>query len=292
MTSRSKDTLPWWARIGAKMILARTPVGYSLWQRLGLFRHGDMDAASYLKSVFDRHIAAAELGGGLAGRTILELGPGDSVGTAILAACHGASTVLIDAGAFVVTDVRVYQRLAEELASTGLNPPDLVGAKSLDDILDACRAKYLPRGLASFEALESESVDLIFSQAVLEHVRKHEFLSTMAECRRVIKPTGICSHRVDLMDHLGGGLNNLRFSERAWESDFFVKSGFYTNRIRCAEMLDLFQQAGFAVEVRATELWETLPISRSRLDTRFSSLGDEELRIKSFDAVLRPASRT
>jgi SAM-dependent methyltransferase len=280
--------LPWWVRIAAKMILARTPVGYSLWQRLGLFRHGDMDATSYLQSVFDRHIAAMNLDGRLAGRTLLELGPGDSIGTAVLAACHGASTVLIDAGAFAVTDVRVYQRLAEELACNGLNPPDLASAKSLGDVLDACRARYLPRGLASFEELESGSVDLIFSQAVLEHVRKHEFQTTLAACRRVIKPAGICSHRVDLMDHLGGGLNNLRFSERAWESDFFVKSGFYTNRIRCTEMLDLFHEAGFAVDLRATELWDTLPIIRKNLDSRFSSLGDDELCIKSFDVILQP----
>jgi hypothetical protein len=26
-------------------------------------------------------------------------------------------------------------------------------------------------------------------------------------------------------------LNNLRFSERIWESEFMAKSGFYTNRI-------------------------------------------------------------
>jgi len=57
-------------------------------------------------------------------------------------------------------------------------------------------------------------------------------------------------------------------------------------------MLDLFQEAGFAVKLRATEIWDTLPISRNRLDARFSGLSDEELCIKSFDAILLPDSRT
>ena len=41
---------------------------------------------------------------------------------------------------------------------------------------------------------------------------------------------GICVHRVDLNDHLGGRLNNLRFTDAIWESVLFRESGFYANR--------------------------------------------------------------
>lgn len=93
------------------------------------------------------------------------------------------------------------------------------------------------------------SIDFIWSQAVLEHIRKSEFLDTMLELHRILRPNGVCSHVVDLKDHLGGALNNLRFSEKLWESNFMASSGFYTNRIRYSEMLDIFHQAGFSVEV-------------------------------------------
>ena len=65
------------------------------------------------------------------------------------------------------------------------------------------------------------------------------------ELFRILKPNGVCSHRVDLRDCLDGGLNNLRFSEARWEDALFRKSGFYTNRIRFREMVEIFEQAGF-----------------------------------------------
>ena len=34
--------MPWWAKIGAKVVLSRVPVPYGVWRRLGIFRHGDM----------------------------------------------------------------------------------------------------------------------------------------------------------------------------------------------------------------------------------------------------------
>jgi len=46
----------------------------------------------------------------------------------------------------------------------------------------------------------------------------------------------MCSHRVDLRDHFGSALNNLRFSDKKWELDWIANSGFYTNRIRLQEM--------------------------------------------------------
>jgi len=104
---------------------------------------------------------------------------------------------------------------------------------------------------------------------VLEHVRKHEFLDTMRECFRVLTVEGVASHRVDLKDHLGGSLNNLRFSERIWESEFFVNSGFYTNRIRFPEMISLFKNAKLRVEIGDIRRWERLPVKRQSLSNRF-----------------------
>lgn len=289
MISGLKAGMPWWAKIGAKIVLSRLPLRYGFWQGLGLFRHGRMDSWSYALGVFDAHLNRAGLVDDLSGRVVLEIGPGDSVATAIIARAHGARAILVDAGCFAKADLDGYRALCDLLAQHGYTPPDLGNARDLDDVLVACEARYLTEGLTSLRAIDSGSIDLIFSQAVLEHIRRHEFADTMRECRRILKPDGVCSHRVDLKDHLGGGLNNLRFSDRVWESAFFATSGFYTNRIQHSEMLSLFRNAGFDVTVLGTSRWQELPIRRASMAPAFREIGEEELLISGFDVLLRPA---
>lgn len=279
--------IPWWGKIGAKLVLSRLPFGYAVWQRLGLFRHGDMDSSEYATRVFHSHIERSGLNNQLSGKIILELGPGDSISSAIIASAYGARAIIVDAGRFVRNDVAPYIDLERSLAEKGLLHTDLTGCHDIEEILSRCGARYLTDGLESLKKIEDESVDLIFSQAVLEHVRRHDFLETMQECRRILRPGGICSHQVDLRDHLSGGLSNLRFSENIWESTFFAKSGFYTNRIQYSQMLNIFRQAGFQTQVTEVRRWEALPIRRNHLSKEFSSLPENELSISGFDVLLR-----
>lgn len=287
-----KPKIPWWGKLLVKLVLSNLPLNYRIWQRLGLFRHGNMDHHTYLIGVFNGHLERSGLKNGIAGKTILELGPGDSVGTALVAASHGSRSIMLDTAAYAVQDIGFYKSLARELSQLGLNPPDLSGVSSLDDVLKACGAIYLTDGLISFAEIPTGSVDLIFSHAVLEHVRRHEFDQTMRECRRVISDSGKVSHRVDLEDHLGGGLNNLRFSARIWESQCFVKAGFYTNRMRCYEMINSFSASGFGVEHLTHNRYSELPISRRVINDEFVSLSDDELMIRGFTVVLKPESQT
>lgn len=278
--------LPWWAKIGAKLILSRLPFGYTVWSRLGLFRHGAMDMNDYAIRIVHSHAEKAGLIERLHGKTVLELGPGDSVASAVIAAAHGARAILVDAGAFVRKGIASYLELSQILTEQGLFPPDLSGCQNVRDILNCCGAQYQTEGLTSLRQIDAESVDLIFSQAVLEHVRKGEFLETMHECRRILRRGGICSHQIDLRDHLAGALNNLRFSDQVWESDFFAKSGFYTNRIQYNQMLKLFDKVGFSVTVSGIRKWDTLPTPRKGLAEQFRGGATEELLISGFDVLL------
>ena len=246
-----------------------------------------MDQSAYVISVFNAHCEWVGLKSHLKNRVILELGPGDSIATAIVAACYGAKTILIDSGEYISKDIDFYISLAEDLRKLGHEPPDLSAIKNIGDILDLCEASYDSEGLVSLKEIPQDSVDLIFSQAVLEHIREHEFLETMLECKRVLKITGRASHRIDLKDHLGGGLNNLRFSKRVWESDFFVNSGFYTNRIRFSKMINLMREAGFEILSSHVNRWDTIPIERSKLVADFVQESDDNLLIKEFNVVLK-----
>ena len=151
-----------------------------------------------------------------------------------------------------------------------------------------CDCHYLTEGLGSLVKIPDKSVDFVFSQAVLEHVKLSEFKETMVELRRILRPSGVCSHRIDLKDHLQRSLNNLRFSEHLWESEFMSSSGFYTNRIRYSTMISIIQDAGFDVQVIDTDKWNQMPIKKSSLWDYFRDMPDEELLISGFDIIITP----
>ena len=285
-----KSLLPWWSKICLKLILSRLPISYGFWRKIGLFRHGHMDQHKYATKIFYSHLQRADRENNLSESVLLELGPGDTVASAFISKVLGAEAILVDSGDYASKELSHYYELSSYFSAKGHSAPDITKVKSLAGLLAVCNAQYLTNGLNSLKTIEDNKVDLIFSQAVLEHIRRHEFLETMKECRRIIKPDGIASHTVDLKDHLGGGLNNLRFSEGVWESDFFARSGFYTNRIRYSEMISLMQEAGFDVDVVRFHKWDKVPIERQKLHPSFVHSSEEDLLVSGFDVLLRPTN--
>ena len=291
--SRLKTAIPWWAKIAAKLLLSRIPLPYSLWKRLSLFEQGAMERPQYAYNVFRRHFDRAGAHFAIENFVALELGPGDTLYSALIARAFNATrTHLVDEGDFATRNLDRYEAMDRYLSQQGRPIAVTRPLSSLDRLLAECGASYHTGGLASLRAIPDDSVDFIWSQAVLEHVRKADFLETMREMHRVLGTQGVCSHRIDLTDHLGGSLNNLRFSDRTWESAFFSSSGFYTNRIRYSEMLRLFDEAGFDVQLCGIDRWPTLPIARRNLAAPFKDLPEEDLRVLGFDVILRPVPRT
>lgn len=285
-----KTIIPWQAKIVSKLILSRCPsVSYRFWQKIGLFKHGDMVQPAYAYNLFKRHYDRVDFCRKDKGFVFLELGPGDSLFSALIAYAFGASaSYLIDVGHFGWDGFGSYRNMMHYLFEQGLTTPSVTGISTIPELLKACNARYDIEGLDSLKAIPDGTVDFIWSQAVLEHIRRHEFLDTMCELRRILRPDGVCSHQIDLRDHLGGSLNNLRFSREIWESDFMAHSGFYTNRIRYKEMMDIFNNAGFEVNVVQINRWAKPPIHRKSLSKEFQNLSEDELRISVFDVILRP----
>ena len=280
-----RTLLPWYVRVVAKVALSRVPAPYRAWQRLRIFSHGDMARAQYAYGVFHQHYDGSVFPRKSGGFVALEIGPGDGLLSAVIAAAYGAARCyLVDTGRFAVTDIAPYQEVAELLKAHGLRPPDLAGAVSLADILQRCNGVYLTNGLTS------HTVDFAWSHAVLEHIRHRDFADTMRELWRVLLPEGCASHQVDLGDHLGGSLNNLRFSTRRWEAEWLARSGFYTNRIRLTQMRELFEAAGFRVESLVTSRFAAPPLQRTSLADEFRNLSDEDLMVSGFRVLLRPAT--
>lgn len=266
-----------------------------------MFAHGRMDEPAICFETFKHSAVAAAvaIGQTRSQRTearpraedfvVLELGPGDSLYTALVAYAHGATQCyLVDDGEFATGDIDGYRAMVQFIARHGLKVPSLDGVASIGEILARCGASYLTSGLDSLRGIPSSTVDFIFSNAVLEHVRRRELADVLRETRRIVKPGGCCFHRIDLQDHLGGALNNLRFADNVWESEFMARSGFYTNRIRYGEMIRLFAHTGFAVEVKRVLRWNVLPTARDKLHKMFRSMPTDDLLVYGFDVVLRP----
>ena len=250
-----------------------------------------MDKPNYAYNVFKSHFDKVSFARQNGDFVVLEVGPGDSLFSVMIAHALGASYIyLIDVDDFADKDLRPYSNMAKFLKERvgGLVLPRIEEANSINDLLKAFNGKYLTSGISSLRSIPDKSVDFIWSQAVLEHFRRSEFSDIIQELRRIIRDDGMASHCIDLRDHLGGALNNLRFSERLWESDFVAKSGFYTNRIRYSEMLRIFEREGFNAEPTIIETWDKLPISRAKLSHNFRCLSDENLQIAIFDVLLKP----
>lgn len=278
----------WRLKIASKILLSRLGLPYQRWRRLGLFRLGRMDSPVYAQKIFDIHIRRAFPEGELGGRTVLELGPGDSLASAVFASAQGATeTILVDAGDFASSDVALYQSMAKMTAEAGLLAPTLEGASDLDDVLRRCSARYLKDGVQSFSTLRAESVDLIWSHSVMEHIPLLELPLLMSEMRRVLKPGGLMSHNIDFQDHLAHALNSLRFSQATWEAPLMRDAGFYTNRIRARTMHAMIRDAGFEIVREGFGRWPELPTPKAALDSQFRNLDEEELLIRTSHVLAR-----
>lgn len=286
---RLTDMIPWYAKIAAKILLSRLPISYDLWRRTSLFRHGAMDVPQRALEAVRSMIQAAGYGNSLDGLSVLELGPGDSLATALIAHARGARrAVLVDAGAFATGEMEPYRALADLLAAEGTRIEAARFAPNTDALLKATGARYLTEGLASLQSLPPGSIDFAFSKAVLEHIRAGEFLPMMRALRLAMAPSGRSFHYIDLTDHLSNALNNLRFSDRVWESEFMTKSGFYTNRIGYTEMVSIFREAGFSVEPLTVNRFQRLPTPRARMAEHFRARPEEDLLVCEFSVLLRP----
>jgi SAM-dependent methyltransferase len=276
--------VPWWVKIGAKIVLSRAFPSYRARKALGLFLHGNLDQnvaqhLAFVKNVLAQHERIA----GAKAAALLELGPGNSLGTALFAAAEGVERIwLADVGDFASDDMAFYRRLAAMV--DGLPRADFSDRARM---LQSLNATYLTGGTASLAEIPAGSLDLILSTAVLEHVGRAEFPLLVREMMRLLRPGGTAYHEVDLMDHLGGAQNNLRFSEKIWESPLMAKSGFYTNRLRCREILQIMRDAGFEAALTRVARWPSPPTPRGSLDEQFRALPDDELLIANFGMLLR-----
>ena len=274
--------IPWYLKILLKIFLARLPMNiHRFWRNLGIFKHGDMDNSSYVINNFESLVKFGNVNKSiLNNKNLLEVGCGDSIGSAVVAASYGMSSISVDVDSFATKEIEIYKKILNEINATRETSLDLSGVNSFEDLLEVCSASYFIRGTSSLKDIDSSSVDFIISQACLEHVRKNEFKEFVEETYRLSKQNSLSIHSIDFKDHLSYSLNNLRFSESLWESNFMASSGFYTNRLRYSEMKEIFLDAGFEIVRENKSLWKNIPLPINKFNKVFRDFDENDLKVK------------
>jgi len=119
---------------------------------------------------------------------------------------------------------------------------------SLAELEERLGIAYLAPCDARETGLEGESIDFVSSTDTCEHIPEPDLALIFAECRRLLRPGGAFSCRIDLQDHYAyfdrslSRYNFLRFSDRGWR---LVSSPLhFQNRLRAPDYLRLVREAG------------------------------------------------
>lgn len=251
-------------------------------------------------AAYEEHVPAAAPGDA----TFFEFGAGWDLAIPVAYALLGVGRqIVIDirpsARTELVNDtIASFERLRSELEETaGRTLRELGGPlSSVEELEPRLGIRYLAPCDARATRLPGGSVDFVSSTDTCEHIPAADLAQIFAECRRLLRPGGVFSCRIDLQDHYSyfdSGLsryNFLRFSDRTWA---LVNSPLhFQNRLRASDYLRLVREAGFELvserpsgpsEQGRTEL-QTLPLAE-----RFRGYPVDDLGVTVLSFVARAA---
>ena len=167
---------------------------------------------------------------------------------------------------------------------------------SLEELEERFGIAYLAPRDARATGLEAASIDFVSSTDTCEHIPEADLARIFAECRRLLRPGGIFSCRIDLQDHYAyfdrslSRYHFLRFTDRTWS---LVNSTLhYQNRLRAPDYLQLVEDAGFEL-VSATPSGPSAEgleeLRRLPLAPQFRGYTPEELGVTVLSLVARRA---
>jgi len=151
---------------------------------------------------------------------------------------------------------------------------------------------YKSPGDATRTELSDNSIDLVFSHAVLEHVSESIIHSLIIETKRVLRKNGIVYHAIGLHDHYAGfdkninKVNFLRYPEWLWS--FFIKNKIsYHNRLREKEFINIFESHGAKIEMinNMIDPEDVETLKTMKIDKRFSGMTREELAVNYSEVI-------
>jgi hypothetical protein len=279
---------------------------------------GGSDSPRYCYSVWLRHLSILYRHGfRVRGAKVGELGPGDSIGVGIAALLSGASSYVgLDIVPFsakanlqdmfrdLVGMYAAQESIPDQEEFPGIRPTldsyafphHLVGSLASDQLVAAIRleldkkpnqAKLIHYQVPwnSPTVIECDSLDLIFSQAVLEHVDALE--DTYLAMSTWLKTGGYMSHVIDFgAHHLSPFWNgHWAYSDLQWHlvrgrREFLLNREPLSMHIRCAE------KAGLEV-LQMINSYDDDGLPRQCLASRFQNFYSEDSRTRGTTLILK-----
>ncbi len=275
---------------------------------------------AYIRRVYDEYLRFGGLSeADLAGKRVLEIGPGDNLGVPLLFLAAGAAHATgldkfyshRDAG----QQVRIYEALRQQLNASqqGLFDRAIRLGQEPEFIPEYLRYVY---GVGIEEAdqrLAGEQFDLVLSRVALQDVVLFE--ETFQVMDRLLSPGGMMVHKIDLRDYglfprnLHHPLTFLTVSDPIYH--MMISHRGFPNRHRIGDYRKVLGGFGYEASFLVTDLLGVpgelpTPLSvvragvdfgdetkrligsiRPRLLPRFRALSDEDLAVQAFFAVVR-----
>jgi SAM-dependent methyltransferase len=258
----------------------------------------EVELAAYSKKCFEAYVDRLRRGDASESWirddfNVLELGPGDFPGVAVLFVAHGAKQVtcvdrfpLLSMSAF---NQRALAHLIGELGNSEARRAKQAFKVHGDPEsgLNPERIRYIvnPHGHSELR----DWADAIVSTAVLEHV--DQLQATFEDMHHALRPGGKAVHLVDLRSHRlhrDNPLDFLVWPEPIWQLMFSHKGA--PNRARVGEYLRAVECAGLEIdEITPTGRFDpdVVQAVRPHLAPRFALQTDEQLSWQAFWLVCR-----
>lgn len=274
------------------------------------------DSARYCYSVWLRHLVLAHENGLLKFpvKKVAELGPGDSIGIGLAALISGVEEYFaLD----IVPYANTQNNLAifEELLEMFKNKEDIPSDNEFPDINPKLKSYKFPHEILNEERLQASleplriskirksiknlntvgsmvhyiapwndskviqesSVDMIYSQAVLEHI--DDLSNTYHAMHLWLKPTGFMSHQIDYRCHGKADTWNghWTYSDIMWKLVVGRRS-YLLNREPHSTHIRLHLDNKFKI-VKDYSISSTTKLSKNNLANRYKDIPDEDLSI-------------
>jgi hypothetical protein len=165
-------------------------------------------------------------------------------------------------------------------------------------ILELAGIQYHAPADATRTGLPDQSVSLVFSNSVLEHVGESVLGPMMAETKRLLTPQGVALHSVNCGDHYAyfdrsiTPLNYLRFTQRQWQR--WNNNLLYQNRLRASDFPAAARQHGLKVvhqiQTERQDLLAKIPLDQIAPEFRHYDATDLSCTSVTFAAQLPTAS--
>ena len=266
--------------------------------------------AGYVRKMFDDYLRILPPGTSIEGRRVLEIGPGDQFGVALLFLARGAASVTCLDKYRATVDPAFLAFLYEELRN-GLTPAEAERVRDL--------GPHGGPGGAAFRSIDDQpleearaflaaaSADLIVSRSVLEYLKQPA--RALAVLGELLATDGDMAHVVDCRDDglfSSHGFHPLEFLTLSDATYAAMTSHTYRpNRWRIRHYLDELARLGFQTSTRTLRIVgrpdpvaEAAPVFtsadrdlfrpiRSRLDPAFAGLSDQDLLTAGFELHAR-----